>query len=156
MSGLREPLTRLLGYMEEYALAADESEIPDPFLSDARVRECYRELSAFVDAHPATTEPAIPAGMREVAESNPARAPTGEERSPLREWTDETGKVWMVWNDVQIGGPGNCRTCKAPVLWIKRPDPKAPLVLVPHPLDQDGKSHFKTCPQADAWRREGS
>jgi len=39
-----------------------------------------------------------------------------------------------------------CRSCAAPVAWAMTPTGRR------MPLDPDGKSHFATCPQADAWR----
>lgn len=40
-----------------------------------------------------------------------------------------------------------CRSCNALVVWVKTRSEKR------MPLDPDGKSHFASCPQADAWRR---
>ena len=41
-----------------------------------------------------------------------------------------------------------CRSCAAPVLWVITTAGKRA------PLDQDGHSHFATCPQADAWPKD--
>ncbi len=40
-----------------------------------------------------------------------------------------------------------CRSCGAAVVWGE-------LAGKPHPFDEDGTSHFSTCPQADEWRTE--
>lgn len=47
----------------------------------------------------------------------------------------------------QLGEPGRCRSCSAQVFWIKVRTGKL------MPMDQDGASHFSTCPEASEWRR---
>jgi hypothetical protein len=42
---------------------------------------------------------------------------------------------------------GHCRSCDAEILWCTTRNDKLA------PLDRDGKSHFATCPQSDAWRK---
>ena len=43
--------------------------------------------------------------------------------------------------------PNACRSCGAPVRW-------GLLAGKPHPWNADGTSHFTSCPQAEAWRRD--
>ena len=45
--------------------------------------------------------------------------------------------------------PSRCRSCRAEILWGTTP------VLRKVPLNLDGTSHFRTCPQADYWRGKG-
>lgn len=45
------------------------------------------------------------------------------------------------------GEPGECRSCHAPVLWRLTAKGKRA------PFDQDGTSHFATCPDATRWRK---
>lgn len=40
-----------------------------------------------------------------------------------------------------------CRSCHKPITWALTAKGK------PAPYDADGRSHFATCPQANAWRR---
>jgi hypothetical protein len=49
--------------------------------------------------------------------------------------------------DGREGEAGNCRSCGAPVVWVVNPKTgKRP------PYNEDGTSHFATCPQAAAWK----
>ena len=41
-----------------------------------------------------------------------------------------------------------CRSCRAPIAWLRA---AASGRLAP--LNQDGTSHFSTCPQSDQWRK---
>lgn len=123
---LREPLTRLLALMEEFA---GSGALP---LNDERVAACYRELSTIVDAHPPASAP--PAGASLIDHVDP-----------------ESGTEWKVKPTDQVGSPGRCRSCQAMILWVRRV-PKSGGAAKPHPLDHDGTSHFATCPQAEQWR----
>lgn len=44
---------------------------------------------------------------------------------------------------------GLCRSCKAAIYWAATKQGK------PHPLNEDGTSHFGTCPQAKSWSKKG-
>ncbi len=43
---------------------------------------------------------------------------------------------------------GKCRSCGVAILWATTKKGKA------HPLNEDGSSHFGTCPQAQNWSRK--
>lgn len=66
------------------------------------------------------------------------------------------GEVWLIPTWAQVPGPQGatpartaaCRSCAAPVLWVITHKSGRP-----SPLNQDGTSHFSTCPQAERWRR---
>lgn len=54
---------------------------------------------------------------------------------------------WLIPLGYQPDGVGACRSCHQIVLWTHtQRGNKAP-------LNQDGTSHFSTCPQADGWRK---
>lgn len=55
--------------------------------------------------------------------------------------------LWAVPLGWTADNEGHCRSCRAEVLWCITPAGKRA------PIDPDGKSHFATCPQADAWRK---
>lgn len=57
--------------------------------------------------------------------------------------------AWTVPAGWTIGELGHCRSCGDPVMWATTPAGKRA------PLNQDGVSHFATCPQASTWRRKG-
>lgn len=44
--------------------------------------------------------------------------------------------------------PSPCRSCHAPMLFVRTVANRRMI-----PLDPDGVPHFRTCPQADRWRR---
>jgi len=62
----------------------------------------------------------------------------------------DAGARWAIpeWADYIGGGPTDCRSCGARILFVRslRTGKLAP-------LDPDGTSHFATCPEAAAWRR---
>jgi hypothetical protein len=62
----------------------------------------------------------------------------------LAEVNTSTWAVPLGWRADNVG---RCRSCGATVLWCWTPNEKKA------PIDQDGKSHFATCPQADSWRK---
>jgi hypothetical protein len=47
-----------------------------------------------------------------------------------------------------IGGPGQCKSCQAPLWWITTKAGKA------MPLNSDGVVHWATCPQSREWKKE--
>lgn len=53
---------------------------------------------------------------------------------------------WTVPDGYRPSSVGACRSCSAEILWTTTPAGKR------SPLDRDGRSHFATCPQSDAWR----
>jgi hypothetical protein len=77
--------------------------------------------------------------------------------------------------DVVPGTPGECRSCHAPMRWVRSAVGHNPLPIDPDPVDdgnlvleeRDGgtyatvvepgkgthRSHFATCPDAKTWRR---
>ncbi len=55
--------------------------------------------------------------------------------------------VWTVPEGWRADNEGRCRSCGATVMWCWTQNGKKA------PIDRDGKSHFATCPQADAWRK---
>jgi hypothetical protein len=66
-----------------------------------------------------------------------------------RELVEAKGSPWLVPEGWRADNVGSCRSCGASILWCWTPNGKKA------PIDRDGKSHFATCPQADAWRRRG-
>ena len=53
--------------------------------------------------------------------------------------------------DGRAGELGHCRSCGADVVFVENPKTgKRP------PYDLDGKSHFGTCPEAEAWKGQSS
>lgn len=50
------------------------------------------------------------------------------------------------WGTVE--GPGECRSCKAPMWWVLTRKGKK------MPVNEDDTCHWETCPQAKEWRRE--
>lgn len=63
------------------------------------------------------------------------------------ELADANSATWAVPDGWRADNEGRCRSCQAMVLWCWTPNGKKA------PIDRDGKSHFATCPQADAWRK---
>ena len=49
------------------------------------------------------------------------------------------------------GRPTHCRSCGAPMLFVRSEKTGKPI-----PLNPDGTSHFRTCPQAKSWSHAGS
>ena len=60
------------------------------------------------------------------------------------------GSIWRIpqgWRACVLRA-SRCRSCAAAILWAETP-------LGKHaPLNQDGSSHFSTCPNAGDWRRK--
>jgi hypothetical protein len=64
------------------------------------------------------------------------------------EMPDGTPVRWSLPDFVAIADERSrpCRSCGAPILWcVTVYDKRAP-------INQDGTSHFATCPDADSWR----
>lgn len=66
----------------------------------------------------------------------------------MNEHSLEETTGWLVPLGMTAGNTGNCRSCRAEVMWVTTAAGKR------MPIDRDGKSHFATCPQADDWRRK--
>lgn len=57
------------------------------------------------------------------------------------------GQVWILpgYVDETAVGPAKCKSCGADILWVlTKKGFRAP-------INQDGVSHFATCPQAAGW-----
>ena len=52
-----------------------------------------------------------------------------------------------------VKGPGNCRSCGAPILWAETDNGKLMPVDKPETESATTVSHFSTCPTAKKWRR---
>lgn len=64
--------------------------------------------------------------------------------------------------DAAHTSPGICRSCKAPIVWVRQPNGKnhpcdPPIVSVitaEGVLVRGRRSHFSTCPDASKWRQQ--
>lgn len=54
---------------------------------------------------------------------------------------------WVIPEGYEFSSIGRCRSCGAEIAWTTTETKR------PAPLDQDGRSHFVTCPDADGWRK---
>ena len=59
------------------------------------------------------------------------------------------GSTWVIPEGYLYLGdhPSQCRSCKAPILWVETKNAKRA------PLNPDGVNHFATCPQSSSWRK---
>lgn len=63
-------------------------------------------------------------------------------------WTPQaTGRAALRFAIPEGTRPSSCRSCDARIFWIKTSSGKS------MPVDQDGASHFATCPNAAQHRR---
>jgi hypothetical protein len=63
----------------------------------------------------------------------------------------ETGdRPWVIPLGWRFDNFGRCRSCRAEIAWCLTSAGKRA------PVDQDGTSHFATCPDSAAWRRRKS
>ena len=63
---------------------------------------------------------------------------------------DRAGREWLIPQGYVPGQPGFCRGCPALVLWARNP-----ATGKSSPWNQDGVSHWATCPSANQFRRKG-
>lgn len=54
---------------------------------------------------------------------------------------------------LEVRDRGVCRSCQAPIVWVRPSDPRAGEGIQPYDL-LTAVSHFATCPDAPAWRRK--
>ena len=66
-------------------------------------------------------------------------------------FTDDEIPAFAGWTLPEGWTPdniGHCRSCSADILWCVTPRGKKA------PINADGTSHFSTCPDSVAWRRQ--
>lgn len=60
--------------------------------------------------------------------------------------TDTEPEPFAIPDGWAFLGLGTCRSCGQAIAWALTPNDRRA------PVDRDGRSHFATCPSADAWR----